>query len=379
MNKKNSNNKTIVSLGIILVSLGLTYAPLPGVKQNIIVVSGTELQEPLQELETKFEQNNSNIDLQLKFQGSQDIVNNYIDRKNDFTPTILIPANEQTLEELETRWQAQNNSEAFYSQPQAIARTILVAVAWQERSKFIFPDGKFSWSNLERALQQRSWSKIADKNNWGSFDLVITNPTRSNSGQLALNLWLQSKARNSKMASSSQGLSVTKNATVDSFDSESLFSLIKSSIYQLPRSTDILLQEFISRGANDGDIAMVYESIALYRWSQAKISQGQPYQIYYPNPSVETVATAAIAKNIDRNTAKAANKFIKFIKQPEQQEVFVKYGFRSIIPNLNLASVPKSPWQQNIPGAMLNPSVTLQQPPDSQKTAEIQRLWSRVR
>jgi ABC-type molybdate transport system substrate-binding protein len=304
MRKKNSINKTTISLGIILVSLGLTYAPLPGVKQEIIVVSGTELKEPLEELKTKFEQNNSNVDLQLKFQGSQDIVNNYIDQKNDFTPTILIPANERTLEELETRWQAQNNSKAFYSQPQALAKTILVGVAWPERGKFIFPDGKFSWSNLEKALQQRSWSKIAARDNWGSFDLVITNPTRSNSGQLTLNLWLQSK-----------------NTTVNSFDSESLFSLIKRSVYQLPRSTDILLQEFISRGANDGDIAMVYESIALYRWSQAQISQGQPYRIYYPNPTVETVATAAIVKDIDVNTAKAASKFIDFIKQPEQQEV----------------------------------------------------------
>ncbi len=53
--------------------MGLTYAPIPGVKQTIIVVSGTELKEPLQELETRFEKNNSSIDLELKFQGSQDI------------------------------------------------------------------------------------------------------------------------------------------------------------------------------------------------------------------------------------------------------------------------------------------------------------------
>ena len=362
MNNKFKIKKTLTSLGIILASLGLTYAPIPGVKQTVIIVSGTELKEPLQKLETRFEQSYPNIDLELKFQGSQDIVNNYIDRKNDFTPAILIPANGQILEELSTRWKAQNNSEPFYHKPQAIAKTILVGIAWQERGKTLFPDGKFSWSKIEQAMQQRNWSKIGGKANWGSFDFVTTNPTRSNSGQLTLNLWIKSKYN-----------------ALNSPGTESLLALIKKSVYQPPRSTDILLQEFISRGANDGDIATVYESIALYRWSQAKTTQGQPYQIYYPNPSIETVATAAIVRqNIDKNTFKAANKFIDFITQTKQQEVFIQYGFRPVVSNLNLASVPNNPWAQNIPGAMPNLSVKIEKPPSSQEIAEIQRLWTRV-
>lgn len=48
----------LTSLGIIAVSLGVTYAPLPGFKRTIVVVSGTELQEPLQVLAAKFEQQN---------------------------------------------------------------------------------------------------------------------------------------------------------------------------------------------------------------------------------------------------------------------------------------------------------------------------------
>ena len=363
MNNKFKIKKTLTSLGIILGSLGLTYTPIPGVKQTVIIVSGTELKEPLQELETRFEQNNSKIDIELKFQGSQDIVNNYIAQKNDFNPAILIPANGQILAELSTRWKAANNSEPFYHKPQAIAKTILVGIGWQERGKILFPDDKFSWSNIERAMQQRNWSKIGGKANWGSFDFVTTNPTRSNSGQLTLNLWIQSKNK----------------SALNSSERESLLALIKNSVYQPPRSTDILLQEFITRGANDGDVATVYESIALHRWSQAKITQGQPYQIYYPDPTIETVATAVVVRhNIDKNTAKAANKFIDFITQVKQQEVFVRYGFRSVIPALNLSSVPNSPWSENIPGAMPNLSVKIESSPSFQELAEIQRLWNRA-
>ena len=351
----------LVSLGIALASIGLAYAPIPGVRQTVVIVSGTELKEPLEELEAKFERDNSNVDLQLEFQGSQDIANNYIDRQNDFQPNILIPANGETLTELASRWKAQNNSEAFYEQPTAIAKTVLVAIAWQERGEILFPGDRFSWSRIEQAMQQNSWSQIGGQADWGSFDFVTTNPTRSNSGQLALSLWLQSE-----------------NYDLASTQAESLVSLVKQSVYQPPRSTDILLQEFITRGANDGDVAIVYESIALHRWSQAKTTQGQPYRIYYPDNTIETVATAAVTKDSDKNIAKIADRFIKYLTQPEQQAVFVKYGFRPVVSNLDLRSISDSPWSQDIPGAKLD-LTQVQQPPDAQNIAEIQRLWTRVR
>lgn len=363
MNLKSNTIKTITSLGIITTSLILAFAPIPGFKQTVIIVSGTELKEPLKELEARFEQENSAIDLELKFQGSQDIVNNYIDQKNNFQPHILIPANGEILTELNNRYSAQNQQGAFYNTPKAIAKTVLVGIAWQERGKTLFPDDKFSWSKIEQAMQQRNWSKIGGQSNWGSFDFVTTNPTRSNSGQLTLNLWLKSK-----------------NTNLNSPEAESLVALIKKSVYQPPRSTDILLQEFITRGANDGDVAVVYESIALHRWSQAKTTQGEPYQIYYPETTVETIATAAILQqDTSKSVAKAANKFITYLTQPEQQTVFVQYGFRPATSKLDLLSVPNSPWSQKIPGSMPKLRVTTQKPPNSQEIAEIQRLWSRGR
>ena len=91
----------ITSLGITIFSIALAIAPIPGLTKKIVVVSGTELQEPLQALQEKFKQAHPEIQLELKFQGSQDIVNRYIDNKNEFTPTVLIPANTESLKELQ--------------------------------------------------------------------------------------------------------------------------------------------------------------------------------------------------------------------------------------------------------------------------------------
>ncbi|MBE9205779.1 substrate-binding domain-containing protein [Nostoc sp. LEGE 06077] len=365
---QSKSSKIVTSVAIIIATLGLTYIPLPGSQKNVIIVSGTELQEPLQQLEAKFEQANPNIKLELKFQGSQELVNNYLDQKNDFKPTILIPANGEILAELGDRLRATNSTEPFYDSPRPLAKTLVVGIAWPERGKVLFPNGHFQWSKLEQAMQAGNWEKVGGSSNWGSFDFVTTDPTRSNSGQLTLNLWTQSK------------LGGTINA--DSFNSpsvRSLFSLIKKSVYQPPRSTDILLQEFIVRGANDADVATVYESVALYRWQQSAASKGKPYQVYYLNPSIETTATAAIIRrDVDASTAKAAKQFLDFLTQPEQQAVFVQYGFRPVNNNVDLKTVPNSPWSQNIPGAEVKPSVKILPPPDSKTITEIQRLWERA-
>lgn len=357
-----------ISLGIVAVAVGLAYAPTPVAEHSIVVVSGSELQDPLTQLEQRFELAYPSIDVDLKFQGSRDIVNRYIDDQNDFTPTVLIPANGVLLGELEERWQAQSNTSPFYGTPEAIAKTVLVGVAWPERGDILFPAGIFSWEQVESALEKGQWADIGGDPSWGSFDLLITDPSRSNSGQLALSLWSQEK-------NGSRALSIQH---LNSPDMPTLFSLIKRSVYQPPRSTDVLLKEFITRGPNDADIALVYESIALHRWQQSQDSRGNAYQVYYLNPTMETVSTAAIAtRNVNKATAEAAQTFLDFLTAPDQQNVFVEFGFRPTDASVDLQSVPNSPWSQSIPGASVTiPSTS--PPPDSSTFAEIVRLWQRA-
>jgi ABC-type molybdate transport system substrate-binding protein len=370
-NQNKTNNSSInklISLGIIFASLGITYLlPIFGLKNTVTIVSGTELKEVLEEMEKKFEEENPYINLQLKFEGSQDIINNYTEEKNDFKPTILIPANSELITELETKLKAQGKTDIFYDTPTAIAKTMLVAIAWEERGKVLFPDNKFSWQKLETALQTKNWDKLGGKKEWGSFDFITTDPTRSNSGQLTLSLWAKNQLNQN-------------NLTVNDINKpeiEQLFKLIKNSVYQPPRSTDILLQEFIARGKNDADVATVYESIALYRWLQAQENQKQGYQIYYPNPTMETTIMGAIVKkNVSKSEAKAGRKFMEFLTENEQQIIFAKYGLRPII-NLDLKSLSNTPWNQNIPGVEINPAININSSPNSDVINEIQKIWFR--
>ena len=362
--------QTLLSIGIAVASAVLAYAPLPGIQQTVVVVSGSELQESLEILVEQFEKSHPNINIDLHLQGSQDIVNRYIDDANSFTPAVLIPANGDILTELASRWRAIETSEPFYDDPQPIAKTMLVGIAWPERGKVLFPNGNFDWQRLEEAMSVQNWSQLGGRTEWGSFDFVTTDPTRSNSGQLTLSLLAQTIALGNRPPSA---------ANLNTPAIQDLFARVRSSVYQPPRSTDILLQEFITRGPNEADVATVYESIALYRWEDATVTQGFPYQIYYPNPTIETQSTAAIVtRDISHRTARAARTFIEFLVDPQQQTVFVKFGFRPAVSSVDLASVSTSPWTQDIPGAEIDPVTRATQPPDRQVTGEIQRLWQRA-
>lgn len=367
--KNNFPVRVATSATVLLAALGLAYAPVPGLSHTVVVVSGTELQEPLQQLVAEFEQQHPSIDLDLKFQGSQELINDYIDDTYDFTPTVLIPANGEMLEELSDRWQSQNHTDPFYEEPRPIAKTLLVGIAWTDRGNTLFPTGQFQWQRVEQAMQSGNWSTIGGAPEWGSFDLVITDPTRSNSGQSTLSLFAQSKRGNTPLTAT----------TVNTPAVETLFSLVKRSVYQPARSTDILLQEFIARGPNDADVAVVYESIALYRWQQSAINQGKPYQIYYLDVTVESISTAAIVRRgVNQSTAEAAQSFLDFLTEPEQQAVLVQHGFRPVNPAVAVQSVPDSPWNQNIPGAQITLTGQLSPALDTETAAEVIRLWQRV-
>ena len=359
---------TIVSLFIIIFFLGLTYYPLLFKTTLITIVTGSELQEPFKEIKTKFEAENPRTDLEFKIQGSQDIITNFVDDKNDFNTTVLIPANEQLINQLQIKLNSSQSSDIFYNQPQVIAKTLLVAIAWQERGDILFPNNQFSWQNLNNALENKQWQQLGGQKKWGSFDFLMTDPLRSNSSQLALNLWAQSTFKSSKSLNQKQLNSPSINQ---------LFKSIKSNVYQPPRSTDILLQEFIVRGANDVDIAITYESIALYRWQQIKQSNKKDtYLIYYPNPSVETQITAVIPrKNVSKNEAKQAQKFIDFLLEDEQQIILSQYGFRPANNKVDLSSLSDSIWQQKQSGIQIDPQIKINPSPEPEILEQIQTIW----
>ena len=299
----NLSQRRVLSLAILAASVALAAAPWSLFRRSLSVAVGSELEQPMRDLETRFEQAHPDIDLVWRVQGSQDMVNQAME-VTSMRPRVLIPASGDLLRGLAERLSRQQTGNGL-SQPQPIARTVLVAVSWPERATALFGQGPFSWDALKKALEQSSWAALGGKESWGRFNLRATDPARSNSGQLAMLLWLRSQGR------------------------DQAIDLWKRALYQPPRSTDILLREFIATGPNDGDLAFTYESLALSRMDEARQRQGAPYTILAPDPSYETVLEAALLEGKAEGRRSDGTTFIRFLRSEPQQQFLMNWGFRS--------------------------------------------------
>lgn len=330
--------RRLLSLLIAGASLALATAPLPGLRRPLVVAVGSELAGAMAELEPLFERRQGGIDLAWRVQGSQDMVNRAREEGPE-RPRVLIPASRDLLNQLAAELRAEGGAPAFLQAPVPVARTLLVAVAWPERVQKLFPDGRFSWPLLRRAAAAGQWGALGAPPSWGSFDLRSADPMRSNSGQLTLALWCQDQNGGDCAAS------------------------LRRAVYRPARSTDILLQEFISGGPNEGDLALVYEASALARQGEAGRLRPGGYVLLFPDPTIETVLAAAVLRGEAAGRAEDGERFVAFLLSPEGQGVLTRLGFRSADGG---GGSPAARGVKRLP------------PPSPEQREELLRLWQQA-
>jgi hypothetical protein len=295
--------RRFLSLAIAGAALVLAVAPLPGLRRPLLVAVGSELEGVMGEVEPLFERQHPGIDLRWQVQGAQDMVNRSLEATTE-RPRVLIPANRDLLADLGESLRSRGASRPFLQPPSPIASTLLVAVAWPERARRLFPDGRFDLARLRQAAQAGRWPAIGGPEAWGSFDLRATDPMRSNSGQLTLALWCRDQPAPDCAAA------------------------LRRALYRPARSTDILLREFISAGPNDGDVAMVYESSALARQGEAQRQRSGGYVLLAPDPTFETVLAAAVLGGEGVGSEADGQRFVTFLLGEKGQAVLGRGGFR---------------------------------------------------
>ncbi len=332
------SRRRLLSLLIAGASLALATAPLPGLRRPLVVAVGSELAAAMGELEPIFERHQGGIDLTWKVQGSQDMVNRAREEGPE-RPRVLIPANGDLLRQLAGELQAQGAPAPFLPPPVPVARTLLVAVAWPERAQRLFPDGRFSWSQLRRATAAGQWGALGGPAGWGSVDLRSADPMRSNSGQLSLALWCRGQ----------------NNADCT--------AALRRAVYRPARSTDIVLQEFISGGPNEGDLALVYEASALTRQAEAGRQRPGGYVLLVPDPTIETVLAAAVLRGEAAGGQQDGERFVAFLLSPDGQAVLRRQGFRGA---------------DGAGGSRAASGVKRLPPPSPEQRDELLRLWQQA-
>jgi hypothetical protein len=295
--------RRFLSVAMATTAVVLASPLVPGPRRPLLVAVGSELEPALRQLEPDFERQHPSIDLRWEVLGAQEMVNRQLDGGGE-RARVLIPSNGAQLRAYAAARRSRGPGEPFAVEPVPIARTVLVAVAWPDRARRMFPDGRFSWQRLRTVAEADQWSALGAPAEWGSVDLRCTDPLRSSSGQMTLALWSRNQPR--QMA----------------------VQALRRAVYRPARSTDILLQEFISGGRNDGDIALVYESGAIHRLAEAQQRHPGGYELLVPDPTIELRLDAAVVADDAVGHLKDARPLVDHLRGASAQTVLRNQGFR---------------------------------------------------
>lgn len=336
----------------------LGYAPLdPGLGPRltpveVVIWYGTEKRAWLEEAKRRFEARGESvggrpIHVRLVGIGSREIADRVARQAWDDAPrpTVVSPASSLWTEMLTSEWAARSGGAIIAGAPAPLVLTPLVAVAWEDRARVLWPRGvQDFWGDLHDAVvAEEGWAAVAAANGfgpdtpegqqaarWGLVKLGHTSPLSSNSG--AQTLLLMAYAYHAKTA----GLTVA-----DAQDPDFLRWLgeIQRGVYDVGESTGTFMNNMIQFGPSRYDLVLVYENLAIEKIAVAERRWNQPLRVYYPPATLFSDHPYAILGEplTSREEREAAARFRDFLLQRPQQELALRSGFRPIDPRITLS------------------------------------------
>ena len=275
------------------------------------------------------------------------------DWRSDGQPTAVSPAAGIWVEALRTNWAARGNQGQVIDPAQAtpLALTPLVLVAWEERARFLWPDGKnIVWTNLHDALaDDRGWPAVVQRagfadtsaeaqraQSWGTVKLGHTSPLISNSGTQLLLL----------MAYAFHGK--TSGLTVADLQNTEFIAWMRDIERAVPKfgdSTSAFMDELVRFGPSQYDVVATYENLAIENIDSAR--RWGTLRVYYPPATMFSDHPYATLDGpwVAPEQRAAAQQFRDFLLSRQMQELALQFGFRPADPNVAISSSePNNPF-----------------------------------
>ncbi len=356
----------LITIGASAVFGSVGYAPVPvqiGPAPEPITVTiwySTEKKIWFEEAVRRFAATNPHqgrrpIQIVLRGLGSRDIAERIAaqDWRSDGKPSAISPASSIWIEALKVNWAARGNQGQILDSTRAtpVALTPLVLVAWEERTKFLWPNGQsIVWSNLHDALaDDRGWPAVVQRagfaensvevqnsQNWGTVKLGHTSPLASNSG--AQFLLLLAYAFHNKTT----GLSA---ADVQSTEFIAWMREIERAVPKFGDSTGAFMEDLVRYGPSQYDVVATYENLAIENVDAAR--RWGNLRVYYPPATMfsDHPFVALDGSWVSPEQHAGAQQFQDFLLSQPMQELALQYGFRPADSNVSITNnSPNNPF-----------------------------------
>jgi hypothetical protein len=355
----------LATAGISAVLGPVGYAPMPiqlGPTPEPVIVTiwySTEKKAWFEEAVRRFNENNPRqgrrpIQIVLRGLGSREISQRIAsqDWRSDGRPIAISPGATIWIEALKSEWRARGNQgEILAGSAPPLALTPIVLVAWEQRARFLWPDGQtVGWQNLHAALaDERGWpavvqragfaegsSEVQASQSWGTVKLGHTSPLESNSG--AQLLLLMAYAYHNKTS----GLTI---ADVQNPDFIAWMRDIERAVPKFGDSTGAFMDDLVRFGPSQYDVVATYENLAIQNLDAAR--RWGNLRVYYPPATTFSDHPYALLSGswVTAEERAAAEQFQTFLLSRPLQELALQYGFRPADPNIAINSTdPANPF-----------------------------------
>jgi ABC-type Fe3+ transport system substrate-binding protein len=362
---------TIATAGVFVAALfvpqfrSLAYAPLrelllpPPQPVVVSVLYSTEKEAWLKEAILRFEAADRRVDgrpikIEIEKSGSREIYLAVLDGKA--RPDIISPASSLQISLLESLAVNKFPTPIIDRRDARTCRSVfttpLVLVAWRERAEVLWgaaPPADL-WNLLHTAVvDSRGWEAFG-RPEWGYLKFGHTDPTKSNSGFMAILLMTYAYFQKTDGLTSQDMLSTAAY--------QEWLTSFESSVSDFGDSTGTYMRDIVAYGPSKYDIVAVYEATAIEQLENAKGRYGELFLYYPPATSVSDHPFCVLqAEWVTDQKKRAAQTFIAFLlERPIQELALSPYGFRPADPGVALDQ-PGSPFtryagnglQTNIP------------------------------
>jgi ABC-type glycerol-3-phosphate transport system substrate-binding protein len=310
-------------------------------RDNVITLTvnfGTEKQEWLEKAVAAYGQVNPNVRVVLDGQGSMEsyqALSQVTDNSDNFErnrvlPTLWSPASSIQVNLLNAATVNSTLNRELATDCKRLVISPNVMMVWESRAKvfetYYKDKGGITFNNIVNALSdpniQGRWEKLGGDAKWGLIKVGHTSPLRSNSGimtliTLANNYYGKVGAISASEATDTgfaDWLRVMESATTRPFIS----------------STGLFADDVIAKGPSAYDFVLVYEALAVERYSRAIGRHQQTLRFIYPPYNMYTDHPMCVIDHPSFNTVQrdAARNFVTFLRTPEIQKLALETGWR---------------------------------------------------
>ncbi len=375
------------ALGYAPVDLGFGAKPVP---VEVVVWYGTEKRAWLEEAARRFAASGATsggrpITITLVGIGSREMAERVAreEWRDDPRPTVISPASSAWLDLLQSERAARGGGPLISGSAAPLVLSPLVAVAWQERARFIWPDdGARFWQDLGDAIAADGWDDVVaarglgpgtpehtKAQSWGFVKFGHTSPLSSNSGAQTLILLAYAYHNKTSGLTSADVADPGFQAWLKGFEQSSL---------AFGDSTADLMTSMVQRGPSSFDAVMVYEHLAIESVRAAESRNGQPVRIYYPPATmISDHPYAILGEEVTRADERAAaERFRAYLLSEPAQTLALQYGFRPALAQVSVAGGgPENPFNGlSLYGLSVDPGQQVETPP-LEVTSALIELW----